>query len=95
MLTVSTRDRFGLVTVTIGGEPYVVADIAMRMLQPRELYRAHGFPDGYRIDKGADGRKLTKTEQVRMVGNSVSPPMAAALVTANVPELRARDEVAA
>lgn len=91
--TVTTKDRMGLVTVEVQGEPYVLVDIAMRMLQPRELYTAQGFPDSYRIDRGADGRKLTKTEQVRMVGNSVSPPIAAALVRANVPGLIARDEV--
>ncbi len=65
----------------------------MRMLQPRELYRAQGFPDSHVIDRGSDGRKLTKTEQVRMVGNSVCPPLAAALVRANVPALISRDEV--
>lgn len=90
--TVTTKDRMGLVTVELDGEPWVIVDIAMRMLQPRELYRAQGFPDSYVIDRGADGRKLTKTEQVRMVGNSVSPPVAAALVRANVPALIARDE---
>ncbi len=88
--TVTTKDRFGLVTVTVAGEPYVIADIAMRMLQPRELYRAQGFRDGYIIDRGADGRRLTKTEQVRMVGNSVCPPMAEALVGANLAELVVR-----
>lgn len=92
--TVTTKDRLGLVTVTVAGEPYYIADIAMRMLWPRELYRAQGFPDSYQIDRGAGGRIVTKTEQVRMVGNSVSPPVAAALVRANVPELIARDEVA-
>ena len=91
--TIPTRDRFGLVTVTIAGQPYVITDIAMRMLTPRELYRAQGFPDSYIIDRGADGRRLTKTEQVRMVGNSVCPQVAAALVRANVPEMIARDEV--
>jgi hypothetical protein len=40
----------------VEGEPYAIADIGMRMLQPRELYRAQGFPDTYRIDQGADGR---------------------------------------
>lgn len=94
-LTLPTKDRLGLVTVEVEGQPYVIADIAMRMLQPRELYRAQGFPDSYRIDRGEDGRAFTKTEQVRMVGNSVSPQVAAALVRANAPELRARDEVAA
>ena len=93
--TLTTKDRMGLVTVTIDGEPYTIMDIAMRMLQPRELFRAQGFPDSYRIEYGADGRKLTKTEQVRLVGNSVSPPQVEALVSANVPELVARDEVAA
>jgi DNA (cytosine-5)-methyltransferase 1 len=63
----------------------------MRMLVPRELYRAQGFPDSYIIDRGADGHRLTQEEQVRMVGNSVCPPMAAALVRANAPELVARD----
>lgn len=91
LATVTTRDRFGLVTVNVRGEPYVIVDIAMRMLQPRELYRAQGFPDSYIIDRGADGRRLTKTEQVRMVGNSVVPQLAAAIVRANAPELIARD----
>lgn len=93
--TMTTKDRMGLVTVTVNGQAFVIADIAMRMLQPRELYRAQGFHDSYRIDRGADGKRLTKTEQVRMVGNSVSPPQAGALVAANCRELVARDEVLA
>lgn len=79
--TVPTRDRFGLVTVA--GVDYEISDIGMRMLQPRELYRAQGFPDSYVIDRGADGRVLPKDAQVRMCGNSVCPPIAAALVRAN------------
>ncbi|RZJ07660.1 MAG: DNA cytosine methyltransferase [Rubrivivax sp.] len=79
--TVTTKDRFGLVTVA--GEDYVIADIGMRMLQPRELYRAQGFPDTYVIDRGADGRVLPKSSQVRMCGNSVCPPLARAIVAAN------------
>jgi DNA (cytosine-5)-methyltransferase 1 len=79
--TVTTKDRFGLVTVK--GEIYAIADIGMRMLQPRELYRAQGFPDTYQIDRGADGRVLSKAAQVRMCGNSVCPPLARALVLAN------------
>jgi DNA (cytosine-5)-methyltransferase 1 len=90
--TLSTKDRMSLVTVEIDGDPYVLVDIAMRMLQPRELYRAQGFPDSYRIERGVDGRVFTKTEQVRMVGNSVSPQVAAAIVRANCPSLIARDE---
>ena len=77
------NERDGLVTVQIGGEPYVIADIGMRMLQPHELYAAQGFPANYRIDKCADGKPLTKTAQVRMCGNSVCPPMARLLVDAN------------
>jgi DNA (cytosine-5)-methyltransferase 1 len=81
--TVTCRDRFGLVTVHIAGETYVLTDIGMRMLQPRELYRAQGFPDSYVIDQAA-GKPLAKKAQVRMCGNSVSPPNAAAIVRANV-----------
>jgi len=79
--TVTTKDRMGLVTVH--GEPYRIVDIGMRMLTPRELFNAQGFPDDYRIDIEIDGKKITKTAQVRMCGNSVCPPLAAALVGAN------------
>lgn len=84
--TVPTRDRFGLVMVK--GKPYAIADIGLRMLTPRELYRAQGFPADYIIERGSDGRALTKTAQVRMCGNSVCPPMARALVAANYDEAR-------
>lgn len=80
MRTVTARERFGLVTVR--GEPYVIADIGMRMLAPRELYRAQGFPDSYVIDLVVDGKRLPKDAQVRMCGNSVCPPIAAAVVRA-------------
>lgn len=89
--TATTKDRLGVVTVNLDGRTYAIADIAMRMLVPRELYNAQGFPRSYVIDRGADGRKLTQEEQVRMVGNSVSPPQAAALVRANLRELVVRD----
>jgi DNA (cytosine-5)-methyltransferase 1 len=79
--TVTSRDRFGL--VTIRGEQYAIVDIGLRMLAPRELYRAQGFPDDYIIEIGAGGEPLTKTAQVRMCGNSVCPPVAAAIVRAN------------
>ena len=52
------------------------------MLAPRELYRAQGFPDSYLIDVTCDGEPLTTTAQVRMCGNSVCPPIAAAIVRA-------------
>ncbi|WP_107329178.1 DNA cytosine methyltransferase [Metapseudomonas otitidis] len=81
--TITTRDRIALVSVVLHGRTYVIVDIKMRMLTPRELYRAQGFPDDYVIDKGHDGKPLTRTEQVRMCGNSVSPPILAAIAAAN------------
>ena len=80
--TITTHDRFGLVTVA--GVDYEIADIGMRMLEPRELFRAQGFPDEYKIEIEVGGRVLPKSSQVRMVGNSVSPPVAAAIVRANI-----------
>jgi len=81
--TITSRDRFGLVTVSIAGETYALADIGLRMLSPRELFRAQGFGEGYVIAPMVGGKRLTKTAQVRMAGNSVCPPVAAALVAAN------------
>jgi DNA (cytosine-5)-methyltransferase 1 len=83
--TITTKDRLGLVTVTIKGTPYVIVDICLRMLQPAELYKAQGFPADYIISHGADGKPFTKTQQVHMCGNSVSPPPMAALARANDP----------
>lgn len=86
MHTIPTKDRLGLVTVA--GEQYQIADIGMRMLEPHELYAAQGFPSTYVIAPiMANGKPLPKHAQVRMCGNSVSPPMAAALVRANVPDM--------
>jgi len=103
MPTATTRDRMALVTVWIKGEPWVIVDIRLRMLTPRELYGCQGFPADYIIDHGHDGRKFSKTAQVRMVGNSVSPEPAAALIAANcwdlaawsARELKQRERVAA
>lgn len=86
MGTVVSRERFGLVTVD--GTDYAIADIGLRMLTPRELFRAQGFPEAYVIDRGAAGRRLPKDAQVRACGNSVCPPLARALVEANVGELK-------
>ena len=91
--TVTTKDRFGLVTVR--GQAYQIADIGLRMLTPRELYRAQGFPESYAIDKGAAGEPITKTAQVRMCGNSVCPPLAHAIVAANYAEQHAAHRRAA
>jgi DNA (cytosine-5)-methyltransferase 1 len=86
--TVTSKDRFGLVTVTIDGEEYVIVDIGMRMLTPRELFNAQGFPADYIIDRDAEGRPMTKTAQVAKCGNSVCPPHRQALVEANAPSLQ-------
>lgn len=83
--TITTKDRLALVTVWIKGEPWVIVDICIRMLKPRELYRGQGFPDSYIIEYGHDGKLLTKTEQVHMCGNSVSPLPMAAIARANNP----------
>lgn len=84
--TVTVNDRFGLVTVTIAGEEYVIVDIGMRMLSPRELFNAQGFPPDYIIDRDSSGKPITKTAQVAKCGNSVCPPLAEALVRANLLE---------
>ncbi len=81
--TVTAKDRMGLVTVAVEGEPYVIADIGLRMLQPRELFTAQGFPADYIIDRGPGAKRMTKTAQVRLCGNSVPPPWAEALTRAN------------
>lgn len=81
MHTIPTRDRMGLVTVH--GQDYYIADIGMRMLQPHELKRAQGFADDYELAVEFAGKTLSKSAQVRMVGNSVCPGVAAALVREN------------
>jgi DNA (cytosine-5)-methyltransferase 1 len=93
MHTIPTKDRMGL--VTLHGELWRLVDICMRMLVPRELYRGQGFPESYiieiEIEKMVRGKlrrvKLSQEAQVRMCGNSVCPPLAEALVRANVPEM--------
>ncbi|WP_114110649.1 DNA cytosine methyltransferase [Thalassospira xiamenensis] len=82
--TVTAKERFGLVTVN--GEPHQIVDIGMRMLTPRELYAAQGFPADYKIgdDPERDGFKFSKSQQVAKCGNSVCPPLAAAIIKANV-----------
>lgn len=94
MTTVTTKDRMALVTVTIKGTPYVIVDIGLRMLSPRELFRAQDFPDSYIIDRGHDGRKFSKSTQVRMVGNSVNPTMAVGFLSLNAPHLAVQRKVA-
>jgi len=103
MDTVTTKARFAVVTVTIDATTYVIVDIGLRMLTPRELARAQGFPEDYVLDpvvrKFLRGkwveRKLTISEQISAIGNSVCPPMARALVAANQPEFCEREEAQA
>lgn len=83
--TVTARDRFGL--VTIAGVDYQIVDIGLRMLEPKELYGCQGFPDDYIIDHDYTGKTYPRSEQVRHCGNTVCPPIPAALVRANLPEL--------
>lgn len=90
MATITTKDRMALVTVTISGMPYVIVDIGLRMLEPRELFNANDFPASYIIDRGHDGRRFSKSAQVRMVGNSVDPVDAADFLEANAPWLSVR-----
>lgn len=82
--TIRTKDCFGL--VTIKGVDYAIVDIGLRMLIPRELYNAQGFPTDYEIETDCYGNKYPKTKQVARCGNSVPPPFATALARANAPE---------
>lgn len=90
--TVTANDRFALVTVH--GVQYAIGDIGMRMLAPRELARAQGFPDSYALEIIFRGKPLSKAAQVEMVGNSVNPHVAAALVRANLGAPVARERAA-
>lgn len=83
--TITAKDRLGL--VMIRGQGYQIVDIGLRMLTPRELFDAQGFPDDYIIDRDADGKAYPKSEQVARCGNAVCPPIPTALVRANLPEL--------
>lgn len=83
--TIPTHDRFGLVTVE--GIDYQIIDIGLRMLEPKELYGCQGFPDDYIIDRDLEGKVYPRSEQVKRCGNAVCPPIPAALVRANLPEL--------
>lgn len=83
--TITAQDKFGL--VTIAGVDYQIVDIGLRMLEPKELYGCQGFPDDYIIDRDYTGKAYPRSEQVRRCGNAVCPPIPAALVRANLPEL--------
>lgn len=89
--TETTKPRRGLVTVEIDGQTFAIVDIGMRMLTPRERFRAQGFPDDYEIAAGVDERgaplPLTLDQQGRCCGNSVAPPISAAIVAANCSDM--------
>jgi DNA (cytosine-5)-methyltransferase 1 len=91
MDTVVSKDRFGL--VTIQGEDYQIVDIGMRMLEPKELFAAQGFPADYIIDRVSGGKPYPKSAQVARCGNSVPPPFAEALVRANLPDMAAKIKI--
>lgn len=76
-----------IILLTIGGKDWFLCDISMRMLTPRELYSAMGFPPDYKIDRDYTGKPYPKNQQVARCGNAVCPAMAEALVRANVPEM--------
>lgn len=92
MPTQTGRDRFGLVVVR--GNEYRITDIGLRMLTPRELFDAQGFPHDYIIDRDADGNAYPRSEQVAKCGNAVCPPIPTALVRANLPEMCREEEMA-
>lgn len=86
--TITTKDRFGLVNVVfnIDGEQYVIKDIFLRMLKPRELMLAQGFPSDYIIYRDYTGAKYPVKEQVARIGNSVVPAVARAIAEVNLKE---------
>ena len=75
-----------ILLLEIAEDWYFISDVGMRMLEPRELYRAQGFPDDYIIERDFTGREYSRKEQVARCGNAVPPPFAEALVRANLPE---------
>ena len=79
-----------ILLLEINGDQYFISDIGMRMLEPRELYRAQGFPEDYIINFDVNGKQYSRSAQVARCGNAVPPPFAEALVRANLPEMCAQ-----
>ena len=75
-----------MLLLIINGTAYYIADITLRMLTPRELYNAMGFSSDYIIERDYKGNAYGKTKQVARCGNAVCPPLAEAMVRANLPE---------
>ena len=84
---------FPLLVKRVAGELHIVTDIAMRMLRPRELARAQGFDESYVIDRTVDGTDVSRADQVKLIGNSVPPDFAHAIVKANVVDMGVLDDV--
>lgn len=76
-----------ILLLTIDSVSYFISDVGLRMLTPRELYNAQGFPPDYIIQFSENGKEYSKAQQVARCGNAVPPPFAEALVRANLPEL--------
>lgn len=87
-------DEREFVTLDVEGVTLVMVDIGMRMLTPRELFNAQGFPADYEIDRDLEGNVFSKSDQVGRAGNSVCPPLAEAIARANVPHLAEFQEAA-
>lgn len=87
-------DAREFVTLEIAGVTFIIADIGMRMLTPRELFNAQGFPPDYKIDRDLDGNLFSKSDQIGRAGNSVCPPLAAALAGANCQNLIRQEQAA-
>lgn len=85
LATVTGKSKFGL--IALKNKQMQIVDITMRMLTPRELYNAQGFPADYIIDRDSKGKKYPVNKQIARCGNAVPPPFAEALVRANLPEL--------
>lgn len=86
--TVTTHDHFALVTVA--GQEVPIIDIGMRMLRPHELAAAQGFPPDYVLQHRNTGEAISKKDQVRLIGNSVCPPIAEAVIRAMIKERNER-----
>ena len=82
--------EYEILLLDVNGTMYFISDIGLRMLTPRELYAANGFPPDYIIDHDYTGKAYGKTKQVARCGNAVPPPFAEALVRANLPEMCGR-----
>lgn len=76
-----------ILLLCIKGVNYFIGDIGLRMLEPRELFNANGFPENYIISKNHEGKTYSKSAQVARCGNAVPPPFAQHLVMANLHDL--------